>query len=145
MSIRTKLAKPVNDVIRPLRVQLVPGTSPDPVIKDYIPARKTIAAAQKVGLSVGAAPTRQRSATSPARPHSACNHDKSPSTAHPCAPAVTQPQVDSTAKFAGKDNLKQMKKYSTANTGPINGKLILLIYLLAAFISFRLGSEPFQL
>src|SRR5262249_36492650 len=42
---------------------------------------------------------------------------------------------------AGKDNLKQMKKYSTANTGPINGRLILLTYLLAAFISFRLGSE----
>ena len=54
MSIRTKLAKPVNDVLRPLHVQLVPGTSPDPAIKDYIPARKTIAAAQKAGLSVGA-------------------------------------------------------------------------------------------
>jgi len=40
-----------------------------------------------------------------------------------------------------KDNLKQMKKYSTANTGPINGKLILLTYLLTAFTSFRLGSE----
>ncbi len=35
-------------------MQLVPGTSPDPAIKDYIPARKTIAAAQKAGLSVGA-------------------------------------------------------------------------------------------
>jgi hypothetical protein len=51
VSIRTKLVKSVNDVIRPLRVQLVPGTSPDPAIKDYIPARKTIAAAQKAGLS----------------------------------------------------------------------------------------------
>ena len=54
MSIRTKLVKPVNDGLRPLRVQLVSGTSPDPAIKDYIPARKTIAAAQKAGLSVGA-------------------------------------------------------------------------------------------
>ena len=32
----------------------MPGTSPDPTIKDYIPARKTLAAAQKAGLSVGA-------------------------------------------------------------------------------------------
>jgi len=54
VSIRTKLAKPVNDALRPLRVQLVPGTSPDPAIKDYIPARKTIAASQRAGLSVGA-------------------------------------------------------------------------------------------
>lgn len=54
MSLRTKLAKPVNDVLRPLHVQLVPGTSPDPAIKDFLPARKTIAAAQKAGLPVGA-------------------------------------------------------------------------------------------
>jgi hypothetical protein len=32
----------------------VPGTSPDPAIKDYIPARETIAAAQQARLSVGA-------------------------------------------------------------------------------------------
>lgn len=48
------LARPLNDVLRPLRVQLVSGSSPDPAIQDFIPARKTIAAAQKAGLSVGA-------------------------------------------------------------------------------------------
>jgi SAM-dependent methyltransferase len=54
MSIRTKLAKPVNDALRPLHVQLVPGNSPDPAIKDFLAARKTIAAAQKAGLPLGA-------------------------------------------------------------------------------------------
>ena len=53
MSFRTKAIKPFNDMLRPLHVQLVPGTSPDPAIKKYIPARKTIAAAQKAGLPVG--------------------------------------------------------------------------------------------
>lgn len=54
MSLRTKLAKPVNDALRPLHVQLVPGTSPDPAIKSFISARKTIAAAQNAGLPLGA-------------------------------------------------------------------------------------------
>ena len=54
MSLRTKLAKPVNDALRPLHIQLVPGNSPDPAIKDFLPARKTIAAAQKAGLPLGA-------------------------------------------------------------------------------------------
>ena len=54
MSFRTKLAKPVNDTLRPLRVQLVPGTSPDPAIKDFIPARKILAGARKAGLPLGA-------------------------------------------------------------------------------------------
>lgn len=54
MSIRAKLAKPVNDALRPLNVQLVSGTWPDPAIKDFIPARKTMAAAQKAGLPLGA-------------------------------------------------------------------------------------------
>ena len=54
MSIRTKLAKPVNDVLRPMRVQLVSGSSSDPAIQDFLPARKTIAAAQKAGLPLGA-------------------------------------------------------------------------------------------
>jgi SAM-dependent methyltransferase len=35
-----------------LHVQLVPGSSPDPAVKDFIPARKTLAAAQKAGLPV---------------------------------------------------------------------------------------------
>ncbi len=54
MSIRAKLAKPLNDALRPLHVQLVPGTSPDPAVQDFISARKTIAAAQKAGLPLGA-------------------------------------------------------------------------------------------
>jgi hypothetical protein len=53
VSFRARLAKPVNDVLRPLRVQLVSGRSPDPAVKDFISARKTIAAAQKAGLPVG--------------------------------------------------------------------------------------------
>lgn len=53
MSIRAKLVKPLNDVLRPLRVQLVSGTSPDPAIQDFLSARKTLAAAQRAGLSVG--------------------------------------------------------------------------------------------
>ena len=54
MSIRAKLAKPLNDALRPLHVQLVSGTSPDPAIQDFISARKTLAAAQQAGLSLGA-------------------------------------------------------------------------------------------
>lgn len=54
VSIRAQLAKPINNVLRPLHVQLVPGASPDPAIKDFLSARKTIAAARKAGLPVGA-------------------------------------------------------------------------------------------
>jgi hypothetical protein len=54
MSIRTVMAKPLNDVLRPLRVQLVPGTSADPAVMSFLPARKIIAEAQKAGLPLGA-------------------------------------------------------------------------------------------
>jgi hypothetical protein len=54
VSFRTKLAKPINYVLRPMRVQLVHGTSPDAVIHYWRPARKTIAAAQEAGLPLGA-------------------------------------------------------------------------------------------
>lgn len=54
MSIRSMLAKPVNDALRPLHVQIVAGTSPDPAIKDFLPARKVIAAANKAGMPLGA-------------------------------------------------------------------------------------------
>jgi phospholipid N-methyltransferase len=54
MSIRAQLAKPINNVLRPLHVQLVSGSSPDPAIKDFLPARKIMAAAQKAGLPLGA-------------------------------------------------------------------------------------------
>ena len=42
--------------------------------------------------------------------------------------------------IVGPDNLPQMKKYSTANAGPMNGTLR-LICILTGFIIFRLGSE----
>jgi len=53
MTIRTMLAKPVNDLLRPLHVQLVSGTSADPAIKGFLSAGKTIAAARNAGLPVG--------------------------------------------------------------------------------------------
>jgi SAM-dependent methyltransferase len=54
VSIRAKLAKPLNDALRPFHIQLVSGTSPDPAIKDFLPARKIIAAAEKAGVPLGA-------------------------------------------------------------------------------------------
>jgi len=54
VSFQTKLAKPINYVLRPMDVQLVRRTSSDPVIHSWRPARQTIAAAQKAGLPVGA-------------------------------------------------------------------------------------------
>jgi SAM-dependent methyltransferase len=54
VSVRAKLAKPLNDALRPLRVQLVSGSSPDPAIREFLSARKTIAAAQRAGLPLGA-------------------------------------------------------------------------------------------
>jgi SAM-dependent methyltransferase len=54
MSLRSIGAKPLNTVLRPLRVQLVPGTWTDPAVESFIPARQTMAAARKAGLSVSA-------------------------------------------------------------------------------------------
>jgi phospholipid N-methyltransferase len=53
VSVRARLAKLLNDALRPLRVQLVSGSSPDPAIRSFLSARKTIAAAQKAGLPLG--------------------------------------------------------------------------------------------
>lgn len=53
MTIRSKLASHINDALRPLHAQIVYGTSADPAIRTYIPARKTISAAQKAGLPIG--------------------------------------------------------------------------------------------
>jgi hypothetical protein len=53
MSLRAKIAKPANGLLRPLRVQLVPGRSGDSAVQGFIPARRTIAAARNAGLSVG--------------------------------------------------------------------------------------------
>jgi SAM-dependent methyltransferase len=52
MSVKSQIARPVNGMLRPLRVQLVPGRSADPAVQDFIPARKTIAAARRAGMSV---------------------------------------------------------------------------------------------
>jgi ubiquinone/menaquinone biosynthesis C-methylase UbiE len=54
MSLRSMAAKPVNKMLRPMRVQLVPGRWTDPAVESFISARKTTAAAQKAGLSVSA-------------------------------------------------------------------------------------------
>ncbi|MFF0341346.1 class I SAM-dependent methyltransferase [Kribbella sp. NPDC004875] len=43
----------MNRVLRPAGVQLVRGYSSDPAVGAFLPARKTIAAAQKAGVSVG--------------------------------------------------------------------------------------------
>lgn len=59
MSYRTKLAKPINYVLRPVRVQLVHRTSSDPVIHYWRPARQTIAAAREAGLPLGAYPDKR--------------------------------------------------------------------------------------
>lgn len=54
MSVRSNLGTRANKLLRPLNVQLIPGTSPDPAVKTFLPARKTIAAAKSAGLSVSA-------------------------------------------------------------------------------------------
>jgi hypothetical protein len=54
MSVRSTLARHVNTVLRPLHAQLIYGTSTDPAIRTFISARKTISAARKAGLPLGA-------------------------------------------------------------------------------------------
>ena len=53
LSVQHVLAQGINRGLRPLGVQLVSGRSPDPAIKSFLPARKTLAAARRAGLSVG--------------------------------------------------------------------------------------------
>lgn len=53
MSVRARVGRDINVVLRPLNVQLVVGTSTDPAVKTFIPARKTVAAARKAGLPLG--------------------------------------------------------------------------------------------
>lgn len=52
MSIRADLGVQANKLLRPLNVQLIPGTSPDPAVQTFLSARNTIAAARSAGLSV---------------------------------------------------------------------------------------------
>jgi ubiquinone/menaquinone biosynthesis C-methylase UbiE len=54
VSLRSDVGAWANRLLRPLNVQVISGTSTDPAIKNYIPARKTIAAARSAGLSVSA-------------------------------------------------------------------------------------------
>ena len=54
MSLRSDLRAWANRLLRPLNVQLISGTSTDPAVKNFLPARKTIAAARSAGLSVSA-------------------------------------------------------------------------------------------
>jgi ubiquinone/menaquinone biosynthesis C-methylase UbiE len=52
MSIQRVISGGINAVIRPLGVQLVRGFTDDSAIASYVPARKTIAAARRDGLSL---------------------------------------------------------------------------------------------
>ena len=54
MSVRSTLAKRVNTALAPLNVQVIYGSTPDPAVKTYLSARRTIRAARKAGLSIGA-------------------------------------------------------------------------------------------
>jgi SAM-dependent methyltransferase len=54
VSVRSTVRAGANGLLRPLRVQLISGTSTDPAVKTFLPARKTIAAARAEGLSVSA-------------------------------------------------------------------------------------------
>lgn len=54
MSVKSELRAWSNGLLRPLHVQLISGTSTDPAVKTFLPARKTIAAARAAGLSVSA-------------------------------------------------------------------------------------------
>lgn len=54
MSLRATAAKQLNNILRPLRVQVVSGYSADPAIKSFIPARRTMTEARNAGLSIGA-------------------------------------------------------------------------------------------
>jgi SAM-dependent methyltransferase len=53
MSMKTIAQRTVNTVLRPLGVQVIRGYSADPAIRTFVPARSTIAAARRAGMSVG--------------------------------------------------------------------------------------------
>jgi hypothetical protein len=52
MTVAARVASGVNRVVRPLGVQLVRRWSADPAIQPFLPARKTITAARRAGLTV---------------------------------------------------------------------------------------------
>jgi len=53
MNATTRAKDVLNTALRPLNVQVVRGRSDDPAVRTFIPARSTIAAARRSGLSVG--------------------------------------------------------------------------------------------
>lgn len=53
MSLRRRAATSLNVALRPLRIQVVAGTSPDPAVRGYVSARKTLAEARRARLPVG--------------------------------------------------------------------------------------------
>jgi SAM-dependent methyltransferase len=53
MSIQGKLLAAANRTAKPLGVQLVRGYSADPAISPFLPMRRTVAEAERAGLSVG--------------------------------------------------------------------------------------------
>lgn len=53
MSLKGAVRDGMNKLLRPFGMQIVRGHSTDPAVKSFLPARKTIAAAQRSGLSVG--------------------------------------------------------------------------------------------
>src|SRR4051794_15264355 len=53
MSMKSIAQGTINTMLRPLGVQLIRGYSADPAIRTFLPARKTISAARRSGMSVG--------------------------------------------------------------------------------------------
>lgn len=53
MSVKRRALNGVNASLRPLGVQLVASRTTDPAVKGFIPAKRTIAAARRAGVSVG--------------------------------------------------------------------------------------------
>ncbi|MEI8410903.1 MULTISPECIES: class I SAM-dependent methyltransferase [unclassified Kribbella] len=53
MSVASLARRGINGALRPFGIQVIRGRSTDPAIQSFLPARKTIAAAKRAGLSVG--------------------------------------------------------------------------------------------
>lgn len=53
MAIMTRAKNALNTGLRPIGIQVIRARSTDPAVQTFIPARKTIAAARRLGLPVG--------------------------------------------------------------------------------------------